>query len=336
MGVGMIDRFEISTAQLPAELDDLQRFLHWRNAAEGPAGAIDMSPTPDRPFKSRSAGFRSGMTSTWRIDGTIKKIGSARNVLSFIGPDRLVLNTNLGCTGMAIARNGTDNMFEAGQSALYTPVNRTLTRVPGDELHLRVLVVPRPALAELVANVDDVLGRQLDPRLPAMRYLERYLAIVSDPDGFDTDPLVFAHIDRTIVDLLALAIGAGRDATEIARMRGLRAARAQAVLAEIRTHFADRSFSLGLVAKKLGLAPRYLQALLQETGASFSERVLEHRLQKARTMLMDPRHKGLRISEIAEASGFNEVPYFNRCFRRRFGASPTELRGEPARQSSIG
>jgi AraC-like DNA-binding protein len=158
----------------------------------------------------------------------------------------------------------------------------------------------------------------------------------SDPGGFDADLLVFAHVDRTIVDLLALVIGAARDAAEIARMRGLRAARAQAVLAEIRAHFADRSFSPRRVAEKLGLTPRYVQDLLQETHASFSERVLEHRLQKARTMLMDARHKRLRISEIAEASGFNEVPYFNRCFRRRFGASPTEVRGEPALRSSIG
>ena len=119
-------------------------------------------------------------------------------------------------------------------------------------------------------------------------------------------------------------------------MRVLRAARAPAVLPEIRAHFADRSFSPRRVAEKLGLTPRYLQDLLQQTGASFSERVLEHRLQKARTMLMDARYNGLRISEIAEASGFNEVPYFNRCFRRRFGASPTELRGEPARPSAIG
>jgi AraC-like DNA-binding protein len=332
----MIDRFEVSTAQFPAELDNLQRFLHWRNAAEGPAGAFDLSPTPDRPFKTRSAGFRSGTTSMWRVDGTIKHIGSPRNLLSFIGPDRLMFNSNLGSTGMAITRNRTDVVFEAGQSALCMPASGGLTRVSGDELHLRALVVPRRALCELVSNVDDILDRPLDPRLPAMGFLERYLTIVADPDGFDSDPLVFAHVDRTIVDLLALAIGAGRDATEIAGMRGLRAARAQAVLAEIRAHFAVRSFSPRHVAEKLGLAPRYVQNLLQETGASFSERVLELRLQKARAMLMDPRHNRLRISEIAAASGFNEIPYFNRCFRRRFGASPTALRGESPEQSSIG
>jgi AraC-like DNA-binding protein len=44
-------------------------------------------------------------------------------------------------------------------------------------------------------------------------------------------------------------------------------------------------------------------------------------------MLSGPRHDRLKVSEIAYACGFNEVSYFNRCFRRRFGASPTQFRG---------
>jgi transcriptional regulator GlxA family with amidase domain len=54
--------------------------------------------------------------------------------------------------------------------------------------------------------------------------------------------------------------------------------------------------------------------------------VLELRLQKAQVMLADPRHHRLKVSEIAHACGFNEVSYFNRCFRRRFGATPTTAR----------
>ena len=64
-----------------------------------------------------------------------------------------------------------------------------------------------------------------------------------------------------------------------------------------------------------------------ETGSSFTERMLEFRLQKARCMLADRRNDRMRIGDIALACGFNEVSYFNRCFRRRFGASPTQYRG---------
>jgi AraC-like DNA-binding protein len=54
---------------------------------------------------------------------------------------------------------------------------------------------------------------------------------------------------------------------------------------------------------------------------------LELRLQKARSMLVGTHHDHMKVSDIALACGFNEVSYFNRCFRRCFGASPTEHRG---------
>jgi transcriptional regulator GlxA family with amidase domain len=110
-------------------------------------------------------------------------------------------------------------------------------------------------------------------------------------------------------------------------MRGLRAARLQEIIAELRGRFADPAFSPGQVARKLGLSVRYIQNLIQQSGTSFTEHVLELRLQKARAMLMDRGHDHLKVSDIAAACGFNEVSHFNRCFRRRFGASPTSFRG---------
>ncbi|RWF05191.1 MAG: AraC family transcriptional regulator, partial [Mesorhizobium sp.] len=35
---------------------------------------------------------------------------------------------------------------------------------------------------------------------------------------------------------------------------------------------------------------------------------------------------GMRVSEIAMTSGFSDVSYFNRCFRRRFGYTPKSAR----------
>jgi AraC-like DNA-binding protein len=107
----------------------------------------------------------------------------------------------------------------------------------------------------------------------------------------------------------------------------LRAARLYAVLAEIKAGFADQQFSPGQVAGRLGLSERYVQDLLHQTGLHFTERVLELRLQRARNMLASDRHRHLRVIEIAYACGFGDISYFNRCFRRRFGASPTGLRG---------
>jgi len=66
--------------------------------------------------------------------------------------------------------------------------------------------------------------------------------------------------------------------------------------------------------------------LLYEAGASFTQRLLELRLRKAAELLA--RAGGRRISDIAFACGFNDLAYFNRCFRRRFGLTPAAARGK--------
>jgi AraC-like DNA-binding protein len=74
-----------------------------------------------------------------------------------------------------------------------------------------------------------------------------------------------------------------------------------------------------------GLSERYVNELLYEAGASFTMRLLELRLRKAAELLAQPTER--RISDIAFACGFNDLSYFNRCFRSRFGLTPAAARG---------
>jgi len=142
------------------------------------------------------------------------------------------------------------------------------------------------------------------------------------------NPWLFLQVPRTVllVDLMALVLGAGRDTRDLARTRGLRAATLRAIAAEIRAGCCDHGFSVGTVAARVGLSPRSVQDILHETGRTFTDRVLELRLQRARALLGDRRYAGRRIIDIAFLSGFNEIAHLNRTFRRRFGASPSEVR----------
>jgi AraC-like DNA-binding protein len=53
----------------------------------------------------------------------------------------------------------------------------------------------------------------------------------------------------------------------------------------------------------------------------------ELRLRKAADLLTRAGGGGGRISDIAFDCGFNDLSYFNRCFRRRFGLTPSAARG---------
>jgi AraC-like DNA-binding protein len=70
----------------------------------------------------------------------------------------------------------------------------------------------------------------------------------------------------------------------------------------------------------------YIRKLFQGEGTSFSEFVLTRRLVRAHRMLTDRRSSGLSIASIAFEAGFGDLSYFNRAFKRCYGATPSEVR----------
>src|SRR5262249_42767897 len=143
-------------------------------------------------------------------------------------------------------------------------------------------------------------------------------------------PISSAELERAFVthvhDLLALTLGASRDTAEAARSRGLRAARLNALKTDIIDHLGDHPLTVGALARRHRVTPRYVQMLFEPEGRTFSEFVLEQRLALAHRRLSDPRFAGLTISAIAFDAGFANLSHFNRTFRRRYDASPSDVR----------
>ena len=65
-----------------------------------------------------------------------------------------------------------------------------------------------------------------------------------------------------------------------------------------------------------------------------SHHLLEKRLEKAAALLRDGDWRDRKIADIALAAGFNDLSHFNRSFRRRFGATPSDLRAAAARDEA--
>jgi AraC-like DNA-binding protein len=102
-------------------------------------------------------------------------------------------------------------------------------------------------------------------------------------------------------------------------------------LREIERRSGDPGLSAVTIALLLGVTPRYVHLLLEQTGKSFTHHVLEQRLEKATVLLRDPRSRHRKIADIATEAGFNDLSYFNRSFRRHFGATPSDIRAAALR-----
>lgn len=75
------------------------------------------------------------------------------------------------------------------------------------------------------------------------------------------------------------------------------------------------------------MTPRYVHKL----GFTLSSFVHDQRLACAHRMLSDPRLVDHTIGSIAFEVGFGDLSYFNRTFRRRYGATPGEIRQSACR-----
>lgn len=183
--------------------------------------------------------------------------------------------------------------------------------------------LPRAAIADLLRRDIRLGGLKLDRSDSARRLLHLYLRETLNADLHGPAAQLY---EQHLLDLLALALGATPGAQATASDRGLRAARLAAVLREIANRSADPRLSAVMIALVLGVTPRYVHLLLEETGKSFTHHLLDRRLQSAVGLLRDPTWRHQRIVDIAAEAGFTDLSYFNRMFRRRYGATPSDIR----------
>jgi AraC-like DNA-binding protein len=86
----------------------------------------------------------------------------------------------------------------------------------------------------------------------------------------------------------------------------------------------DGAICLATVAKAVNTSTFYFCKLFKRaTGLTFTDYVARVRIEKAKTLLLDPNQ---RVSEVAYDVGFQSLTHFNRVFRKIVGRSPTSYR----------
>src|SRR5262249_36139139 len=148
------------------------------------------------------------------------------------------------------------------------------------------------------ARSRSLRGRVIPHGTGTLKLLRRYLNVITQETALAAPELQRLAVTH-VYDLAAVTLGTTADGAELARNRGIRAARLQAIKADIRAHLDDGNLSVAAVAARRGVSLRYLQKLFETEGASFSEFVVGERLANAYRMLTSPLHANQAIGNIA-------------------------------------
>ena len=247
--------------------------------------------------------------------------------------DDLLVGVNLSGRTIAQSRDRESVLLD-GDAMLMTRNSISLNLIHPAPVNFLGFRVPRDAIAPIAGSVDDALIRMVPAGAEAIKLLVTYArAIVEEQQSLHTPELqrlVATHIH----DLIAVAAGATPDGHAIAAGRGIRAARLRAIMSDITANLVDCDMTVAAVAQRQRVTPRYLHKLFEGEELTFSTFVLSQRLSRAHRMLCDPRFGDRSISSVAFDVGFGDLSYFNRTFRRRYDATPSDIRHSARRNGS--
>jgi AraC-like DNA-binding protein len=280
----------------------------------------DIEPLADHPFGFDAMFY--ALPELGFVSGSVSPIRATRTA-AHIDSDDIVLTVNL-AGGRVVRQRGREAAIGTGEAVLTSGADPMSVAIHSMSRTI-ALRIPLGTLRPSVVDLDACLMRPIPRDTEAVRLLTGYAGVVEDTNALavpEMRGLLVAHFH----DLVAMSIGATRDAAEIARARGVRAARLHAIKAHIMANLARGDLSIDAVASRHGISARYVRMLFDHEDATYSDFVLGNRLARAHRMLRDPRYVGHTISAMAFECGFGDLSHFNRAFRRRYGATPTDVR----------
>ena len=92
----------------------------------------------------------------------------------------------------------------------------------------------------------------------------------------------------------------------------------------VNARLGDPDLRTASIAGELGISARTVQNVFATMGTTPVGHVIEQRLERAAEMLVS--NPATSVTEIAFDLGFNDSAYFARCFRQRFGRTPSAYR----------
>ncbi len=320
--------FRFSTAGLPepARVQAVHD-IRERERVMLPAGLEPIEPIvplPDRPLHvdvtkrtlpglAVVTGALSGVCHTPRPKGAAGQ-----------GEGDLLIAVNV--SGTSLARQGdTELSLQDGDAVLWTRSIAGIGIMRPTPARFIGCRVARSQVAALLGRLDDTPMCFVPSGTDALELLVTYARGIAE-----SVPLATPELKRIAVshvnDLMAAVISGTRGGRAIAEGRGIAAARLRAIMIDIRAHLGDGNLAVADVARRQRVSPRYVHKLFEQEGLTFSSFVCDQRLVRAHRLLSNPRLADRTIGAIAFDVGFGDLSYFNRTFRRRYGATPGDVR----------
>jgi AraC-like DNA-binding protein len=328
-------KIAFNSASLPG--DQHLRAEQWVDALSSGYVRLGADPSPGPDFKGRLKIIRLANASIGILEGTIQNISRTAADVAIENTDNVVLLINQDSHAIRIEQKGRLVDCAAGGAVLIEQCEPSAIKIAAANLcNIAAIQVPRDQVHRHIAGLSDRFLSSFAAPSSALSLTRAYIDFLLDAPATDGKSPCIRFASEHLSDLTAaildsdaaaaLTIGAAGDAAGIAQGNGVRAARLVAIKRDVMQNLGDSSLSLGAIAARHGISPRYVHMLFDGDGMTFTAFVIEQRLARAYSMLSDPRYLPHKISAISHDCGFHDLSWFHRTFRRRYGTTPSDIR----------
>ena len=317
-----MEKIVFDSAKLPG--DARQRAEQWIEALASGYVRLGADPVPGENFRGQLRIVKLPNCTIGTLGATVQSITRTLADVAIENTDNVVLLVNQGAQVIAIEQSGRSVECSPGAAVLIEQHRPSTIRLAAPSCCIAAVQVPRDQIRRECPDYSERLLVPIVARSSVLQFTRAYIDFLLDtPDGNEPS---LARLAADQVPGLVAAILNRNGTTRAGPLDSKQGGRGALVLRELDRYFAHPGFSLPMLARRVGVTPRHVQALLAERETSFTDELTRRRLDCARDMLMSPHQAHRSIIEISGECGFATVSHFHRIFRRAFGMTPGEMR----------
>ena len=223
-----------------------------------------------------------------------------------------------------VEHNGQHSVLNVGDCILVDSTRPTTFHFGGKFSNHLSLNLPRQLIYFHGGDKLDV-ARTLAAADPMAVTLRALLAkVLSTPD---TD-VHAANLRQLMLDATRQAfVSDVHDTLAFDSLSELASRRLQMIDVLIDQHLTSPYLSAQWLARRIGVSMRVLQLHFRDLGMTCTTFIRDKRLRFAREKIRQLQFQdgAQTIADVAYSVGFNDLSYFNRCFRELFACAPSEL-----------
>lgn len=301
-----------------------EQFAYYREAIC--QAFMNLTPEP-----AAAAGFPASVEHVRLGDAAINRVSFPEHVVRRSAADIAASNRscfylNLKLAGRCRIQQGDREIsLSSGQVGIFDSDRQfALLHDRGPQLRVASFWVPAEALRErLPASFDVAAARVSDD--PFVGHLIAETARTLSGGALRMSEEEGVRLFRALIELVAVSLSR-RSRAGAAESESLADATTLALKRAIHRRLREPGLAVADVAEAVGISERYVHKLLARSGSSFTDYVIDHRLDGIARDLGDPAMADRAIGAVAFDWGFSDLSHFSRRFKQRFGCRPRDWR----------